>query len=588
MLNRYQFEVLRAHVENDNPTQRYIAKTTGLSLGSVNKAVKDLVARNLIDDDGCITDDGRKALDFYRVDSAVILAAGAGTRFAPLSFERPKALFEVRGEILIERVIRQLQEVGIKRIAVVTGYMKESLFYLEDKFGVSIIVNPEYASRNNHSSIQYARHFIGNTYILSSDQYYSENIFHTYCFQPYCSAMFCAGDTREQVLSLDKRGVVTSIDKGGSNAYVMQGPVYFDRAFSERYLDILDSVYNRPETKGKLWEDILAEHLRELPMHIEAFKPGVVTEFDFLTDLVAFDRDFFANVDSRILDNICETLHCEREDITDVRPVKAGLTNLSTKFAVNGETYIYRHPGNGTNEIINREAETFALKTAKDLGLDDTFLYEQPEEGWKISRYIEGCTELDYTDYTQVKRALEMARRLHESGRKSPYEFYFYDEAVKLIELLKADKFTFPRDFTPLSERIAKLAALMREEMGEPVLCHNDFYGPNFLVKGNEMRLIDWEYAGMGDPMCDLGNFVAQGSGYTVDQTLGILPLYFGRPATPQEERHCLAAVAVVGWYWYVWAMYKESKGNPVGEWLYTWYRAAKSYSKAAEELYDK
>ena len=119
-------------------------------------------------------------------------------------------------------------------------------------------------------------------------------------------------------------------------------------------------------------------------------------EFDSLTDLTKFDRDFFANVDSRILDNICSTLDCSRDDISDVKPVNAGLTNLSTMFTVKGVRYIYRYPGNGTEKIINREAEAFALGVARDLGLDDTFLYEDPDEGWKISLYIEGCSELDY------------------------------------------------------------------------------------------------------------------------------------------------------------------------------------------------
>ncbi len=56
-----------------------------------------------------------------------------------------------------------------------------------------------------------------------------------------------------------------------------------------------------------------------------------------------------------------------------------------------------------------------------------------------------------------------------------------------------------------------------------------------------------------------------------------------GKTATAAEEARFLSAVAVVGWYWYVWAMYKEAMGNPVGEWLYVWYKAAKTFSAAAE-----
>ncbi len=102
------------------------------------------------------------------------------------------------------------------------------------------------------------------------------------------------------------------------------------------------------------------------------------------------------------------------------------------------------------------------------------------------------------------------------------------------------------------------------------------------------MHLIDWEYAAMGDYGCDLGNFFAQGSGYTVDESVAVLDLYFGRAACADEVRHCLACTAVVGFYWYVWAMYKESQGNAMGEWLYKWYRAAIEYADAAEPLYEQ
>ena len=94
-------------------------------------------------------------------------------------------------------------------------------------------------------------------------------------------------------------------------------------------------------------------------------------------------------------------------------------------------------------KIINREAEAFALSVARDLGLDDTFLYEDPDEGWKISLYIEGCSELDYGNPDHVARALKMGHALHTSGKVSPYSFDFYDEGVKIAEILK--RINYPR-----------------------------------------------------------------------------------------------------------------------------------------------
>lgn len=581
-----EFVVLSALAGGELVTQRTIAEKADVSLGTVNNAIRHFRTAGYVDCSGCITEAGLAALEPYRVRNAVILAAGAASRFAPLSFEKPRAMFEVRGEVLIERLIRQLKATGIDDITVVVGYMKEAFFYLEDSFGVSIVVNNEYATRNNNYSLWCARDKLSNTFICPADQYYNQNIFEPYMFESRCCAVRRAGEFDGQVLTLGKRGRVSSIAAGGCDALRMQGPVYFDSEASACFVRILEEEVDLPETRAKLWDSVLAEHIADIDLAAKVYPEGVIHEFDYVGDLTAFDRDFFANVDSHILDNICATLDCAREDITSVEPVSAGLTNLSVLFEAKGVKYVYRHPGNGTGEIVNRQAEAHALAVAKRLGLDESFVYEDPDAGWKISRYIEGCTEFDYRDRDQVARALQLIRKLHASGESSPWSFDFFDEALKIVELLRGLSYPLPRDFPRLEASVAKLGGLMRENSGESVLCHNDFYGPNLLVRGEDMWLIDWEYSAMGDYACDIGNFVAQGSGYSVQEAVDILDLYYGRPPTAEEKRHCLAAIGIVGYYWYVWAMYKEAMGNPVGEWLYVWYKAAKRFTAVALELY--
>lgn len=105
--------------------------------------------------------------------------------------------------------------------------------------------------------------------------------------------------------------------------------MYFDHEFSDRFVKILSDEIGLPETRTKLWDEILAEHIDDVCLSAKVFAKDVVHEFDYVGDLVAFDRDFFTNVDSCILDNICSTLACTREEITSVEPVSAGLTNLS-------------------------------------------------------------------------------------------------------------------------------------------------------------------------------------------------------------------------------------------------------------------
>ena len=96
------------------------------------------------------------------MDNAIIMAAGESRRCLPLSELLPKGLFVVKGEVLIEREIRQLHEAGITDIVVVVGCMAEKFMYLQKKYGVSIVVNKDYRTKNNVSSIYAARKYLGN------------------------------------------------------------------------------------------------------------------------------------------------------------------------------------------------------------------------------------------------------------------------------------------------------------------------------------------------------------------------------------------------------------------------------------------
>ena len=90
----------------------------------------------------------------------------------------------------------------------------------------------------------------------------------------------------------------------------------------------------------------------------------------------------------------------------------------------------------------------------------------------------------------------------------------------------------------------------------------------------------------MSDYASDLGTFICC-SDYDVNRAKDVISCYFGRTPAKEELRHCLAYVAISGYYWFVWALYKESEGDSVGEWLYLWYRYAKDFSRVAVSLYE-
>ena len=108
--------------------------------------------------------------------NAIIMAAGKSDRFAPFSYEKPKGLFIVRGEVLIERQIEQLLEAGVNEIYVVIGYMKEKFFYLEQKYPqVKLVINNTYGKYGNIYSLYVTRKYLKNTFICCADHYFLNN-----------------------------------------------------------------------------------------------------------------------------------------------------------------------------------------------------------------------------------------------------------------------------------------------------------------------------------------------------------------------------------------------------------------------------
>lgn len=587
-IKKSEFFILRTLADSSAiSSQRQLASLTGLSVGSVNAALRSLQERGLVQD-RAITAKGFKALEPYEVDNAIILAAGLSSRFAPISYEKPKGILSVRGEILIERLIRQLRKAGIQEIVLVVGYKKEQFFYLQHEFGVKIVVNEEYDSRNNNSSLMAAKEYMKNSYICSSDDYYTENPFERYEWRSYYCAQFAEGETEEWCITEDRNGHIKSVEIGGRDAWFMIGHVYFDISFSERFKQILVDEYDHPLTAPKLWEEIFLEHVGDLKMVVKKIDPPICFEFDSLDDVRAFDPMFLENVDSDAFDNIAKTLGCDKADVHDIYPLKQGLTNLSCHFSTADGEYVYRHPGIGTEQLVDRHAEAAALQTAKELGLDDTFVFEDPESGWKISRYIQGGRNVDPRNADEIKRAMEMCRALHESGAKVERSFDFFEEGKRYERILEERGPIDVPGYYEMSAAAEKLRAYAAQDDTYDCLCHNDFFYMNFLIDAEgKMSLIDWEYAGMSDYANDYGTCVVCCE-MSPEEAMATLVAYFGRTPTFEEARHNLAFVALAGWCWYVWSLVKEAEGASVGNWLYTYYKYAEKYMNEVIAWYEQ
>ena len=587
-LTKNEFMLLAAIRRSGLRNYRDLRDELGLSLGYLSQTVKRFSEKNYIDEYG-LTEAGKAVLQPYRVDSAVIMAAGMSTRFVPLSLEKPKGLLKVKGEVLIERQIRQLIEAGISEIIVVLGYKKEAFFYLEDLFpGIRFIINPDYSTKNNTYTLFLAGRYLKNTYICSSDDYFEINPFEDYVYESYYSAIHTEEKTNEWYMISDAKGYIRKIEKSGTAGEIMLGHAYWDRAFSTEMLQILKEAQASGKYDGVLWEQILADNLRRLPpMAVRVYPDSAIHEFDSLEELRRFDEKYVNHTQSRIISNICRVFQCDEKDIRDYSIIKEGLTNTSLIFSVHGRKYVYRHPGEGTEQIISRPHEKVALELAKEIQADPTYLTMDSEEGWKISYYVDGIRMPDYASRDDSKRVIGVMRRLHQKNLSVDWAFKPWEEACRIEALLRSQKDGIADSgFEKLKSDIEKCYRRCIDDGITARFCHCDTYAPNWMLTDQgETILIDWEYAGNADPGCDVGTYIMD-SQWETEEAIWFIREYCGGQCGDTELFHYLAYTAILSFYWYVWALYREACGAIMGESLYNWHRMAKRFSRYLIDQY--
>lgn len=580
-MTRNEFTLLYAIKKHGIQSCRRMRDISSLSTGYIAQTIKYFTEKGYIDENG-IKEKGIKALFPYKVDNAIIMAAGMSTRFVPISLEKPKGLLVVKNEVLIERQIEQLQDAGIKEIIIVLGYKKEAFFYLEEKFdGIKIIINQEYNTKNNTHTLYLAQRYIKNSYICSSDDYFEENPFEEYVYQSYYAAEHVTEKTDEWYMIPDKKGNIARVEKSGIEGDIMLGHVYWNLEFSSAMLKILNADHEIGNYDGVLWEQVLADNVRQLPpMEIKVYPAGVIFEFDSLDELRVFDSNYVNHTHSKIMKNIAKVLECKERDILNFKAIKEGLTNTSFVFEVEGKKYVYRHPGDGTEAIISRAHEKKALELAKSIDVDPTFIFMDESSGWKLSNFVEGTRVPDYDSFDDSKRVLSVLRSLHEKKLSVDWSFMPWEEAGKIEVILRSEKEGIADQcFDKLKTAVEKCYKKCQDDGIDMCFCHCDTYAPNWMLTENQTILIDWEYAGNADPGCDIGTYIMD-SMWEVPEAEKFIAEYCGEGMTDVQMFHYLAYTAILSYYWYVWALYREACGAVMGESLYNWHLMAKRYSK--------
>ncbi|MCL1999372.1 MAG: NTP transferase domain-containing protein [Turicibacter sp.] len=518
-----------------------------------------------------------------RVKNAIIQAAGLGSRCVPLTYETPKALLTVKGEVLIERTIEQLLARDIREIIVIVNYKSEMFEYLVEKYGVILVRNPEALYKNTLSSIYFALDYLGSSYVLHGDNYFHENLFNSHEEDDF-SWMSCAymnGKSEDEwfvKLSEKDKNRIERVEIGGGDGFFIVGPVYFSPKFSEKLKPLIREYYAKPDTEEYYLADVLVRHLNELPIHFRN-DTGKVDDIDDLQKFREIDPAYNGDAGNRILKNIHAAVG-DVAGISNIRPIKTSITNKSFYFEIAGVGYVYRVARPFSDEVLNRKREHDIYKMLENDNITDKLVWFDELSGDKISVFLHGVRHCDYGNRDDAERAVKMLKRVHSLNYSIDYVFDLFEQ-IKLYEE-PMQGIQYFSDYESVRENVLSLQKYFDSFEKEYTLCHIDLSNFNFLFVDTEDEqktyFIDWEYGAMHEPHLDIVA-MAIFANFNREKIDWMAAVYFApEKPSPLDMAKIYGYMAILGFLWYLWYEYECSLGSPYRQYADVRYNYARDF----------
>ena len=272
---------------------------------------------------------------------------------------------------------------------------------------------------------------------------------------------------------------------------------------------------------------------------------------------------------------------CLKVDLNEIKEISAigGMTNKNYKVIINDNQYVLRVPGNGTEKMISRQQEVKNAAFAHEIGVDADLIYFNETTGVKISKFIENAQTLSAEGakhpYT-MKKVCAILNQVHQCDRVMENEFNVYEKIDEYEKLLNELEGEYYPDYEEVKQKVIDLKQVMNQLEVQLTPCHNDTLAENF-IKDEEDRyyLIDWEYAGMNDPMWDVAAHCLE-NGFSDDEEELFLKTYFKKDPEENYKIRVLINKIYQDFLWSLWTLVKEASGDDFGTYGIDRYNRAK------------
>lgn len=604
-------------------SQREIAKKSGFSLGMVNTLIKTMQERGLLTISQCenktryaLSDKGTVFLENLirerqltkqeitrkstkHVNKAVILAAGKKRDFPDI----PVDLLPIESEVCaFSRLIALLHEQDIFDIIVVVGNQKELYRELYREESITMVENPQYLWSGSMQSLACVKEYIHDDFILlECDHIFEKRMLQEILEheQDTClAARSMSVEGNDCLVELDREGNLFRISKDIRQLNrvdcILTGIHKISYLFYLKMLDYFRDNRN-PLLNYEYVVETMARNYRVPVLYMDDVLCWDMNNQDIYTKVC---NQYYKKIQKReqtlnehyLRQLFCSIMDMEETSVLDIA-YAGGMTNTNYKVKCKEGTYILRMPGKCTEEMISRSSEKYNSKIGYLLGINVDTVYFDEIRGIKITRYVEHAETLSPRTARlaeNMKQSSALLRKLHTSKAELQSDFNVFGEYRKYEALIDSLNGSYYPGFDEVKKVFFSFEKRLEDIGLEYQPCHNDLVAENFIKNEQRMYLIDWEYAGMNDPMWDIAAHLLECEFQPEEEALFLHEYFQGAPCTKAHRQKILIFKICQDVLWSAWTIAKEIKGEDFGTYGLDRFHRAQENIGAYQRLYEK
>ena len=258
------------------------------------------------------------------------------------------------------------------------------------------------------------------------------------------------------------------------------------------------------------------------------------------------------NIEEYIVARVNALLHSNDAHI--VKRLEGGMSNYTYVVDCCGQRHTYRVPGKFAERFVDRDTEWENIQKIECLGLNNKTTYMELRTGEKLANYVEGTimSETDVVSYNSL--SAKTLKKLHTSGLKLK-DYDAFGRLADYERYCRESGFEHPAEYKSLRTLLDRMHEAHKQVVQVP--CHCDYQPTNLVIDGEQLYVLDWEFAGMNDPFYDIACYGNAG----FDKALALLEAYVGHTPTTEELQRLYFHRTFQCLQWFNVAIFKDRVG---------------------------